>query len=168
MEQKPESIGLDTWGVDYALFDKQGSLLGVPYAYRDHRTDTAMEELFRSIPKKRVYELTGIQFMQFNTIFQLFAARRDKLPIMDLAADLLFVPDIINYFLTGVKKSEFTFATTSQLFNPVNNYWRRTCSDYKRNLGKRAFRCHWCFDRYHAGNRGPGYSNRKAHCRCGT
>jgi rhamnulokinase len=93
MEQKPESIGLDTWGVDYALFDKQGSMLGVPYAYRDHRTDTAMEELFRIIPKERIYELTGIQFMQFNTIFQLYAAGRDKQPVLDLASDLLFVPD---------------------------------------------------------------------------
>jgi rhamnulokinase len=129
MEQKPESIGLDTWGVDYALFDKQGSLLGVPYAYRDHRTDTAMEELFRKIPKQRIYELTGIQFMQFNTIFQLYAARRDGLPIMDLAKDLLFVPDIINYFLTGVKKSEFTFATTSQLFNPVRGGWEKELFD---------------------------------------
>ncbi len=125
MEQKPESIGLDTWGVDYALFDEQGSMLGVPYAYRDHRTDTAMEELFRIIPKERIYKLTGIQFMQFNTLFQLYAARRDKLPVLDLANDLLFVPDIINYFLTGVKKSEFTFATTSQLFNPVKGAWEK-------------------------------------------
>lgn len=129
MELKPESIGLDTWGVDYALFDKQGSMLGVPYAYRDHRTDNAMEEVFRIIPKERVYELTGIQFMQFNTIFQLYAAKRDGLPVMDLATDLLFVPDIINYFLTGIKKSEFTFATTSQLFNPVKGNWEKELFD---------------------------------------
>ncbi|MBN2613615.1 MAG: rhamnulokinase [Bacteroidales bacterium] len=127
--QKPESIGLDTWGVDYALLDKQGSFLGIPYAYRDHRTDTAMEELFRIIPKEKVYELTGIQFMQFNTLFQLYAAKRDGLPIMDLATDLLFVPDIINYMLTGVKKSEFTFATTSQLFNPVKGTWEKELFD---------------------------------------
>lgn len=129
LAQKPESIGLDTWGVDYALLDKQGGFLGIPYAYRDHRTDTAMEELFRIIPKKRVYELTGIQFMQFNTLFQLYAAKRDGLPIMDKAADLLFVPDIINYMLTGVKKSEFTFATTSQLFNPVKGSWEKELFD---------------------------------------
>ncbi len=129
LPQLPESIGLDTWGVDYALLDKQGSFLGVPYAYRDHRTDNAMEELFRIIPKKRVYELTGIQFMQFNTLFQLYAAKRDGLPIMDLATDLLFVPDIINFMLTGVKKSEFTFATTSQLFNPVKGTWEKELFD---------------------------------------
>ena len=129
LQQKPESIGLDTWGVDYALFDSQGSMLGIPYAYRDHRTDTAMEELFGIIPKKRVYELTGIQFMQFNTIFQLYAGKRDRLPVMDLATDLLFVPDIINYFLTGEMKSEFTFATTSQLFNPVSGTWEKKLFD---------------------------------------
>ncbi|MFO7657941.1 MAG: rhamnulokinase [Bacteroidales bacterium] len=129
LAQKPVSIGLDTWGVDYALLDKQGSFLGVPYAYRDHRTDTAMEELFRIIPREKVYELTGIQFMQFNTLFQLYAAKRDGLPIMELATDLLFVPDIINYMLTGVKKSEFTFATTSQLFNPVKGTWEKELVD---------------------------------------
>ena len=129
LQQKPESIGLDTWGVDYALFDSQGSMLGIPYAYRDHRTDTAMEELFGIIPKERVYELTGIQFMQFNTIFQLYAGKRDRLPVMDLATDLLFVPDIINYFLTGEMKSEFTFATTSQLFNPVSGTWEKKLFD---------------------------------------
>ena len=129
LPQLPESIGLDTWGVDYALLDKKGSFLGLPYAYRDHRTDTAMEELFKIIPKEKVYQLTGIQFMQFNTLFQLFAAKRDGLPIMDLVTDLLFVPDIINYMLTGVKKSEFTFATTSQLFNPVKGTWEKELFD---------------------------------------
>ncbi len=125
----PESIGLDTWGVDYALLDKQGNFLGIPYAYRDHRTDTAIDELFKIIPREKVYKLTGIQFMQFNTIFQLFAAKRDKLPIMDLATDLLFIPDILNYLLSGVKKSEFTFATTSQLFNPIKDTWEKELFD---------------------------------------
>jgi rhamnulokinase len=121
----PGSIGIDTWGVDYGLLDKNGNLLANPYAYRDHRTDTAMEEFQRIVPRDKIYKLTGIQFMQFNTLFQLFAAKRDKLSIMDVASDLLFIPDLLNYMLTGIKKTEFTFATTSQLLNPVTGRWEK-------------------------------------------
>ena len=119
----PESVGIDTWGVDYGLLDKAGHILELPYAYRDHRTDGIMKEFFKILPKEKLYELTGIQFLQFNTIFQLYAAVRDKLPIMDIAEDLLFIPDLLNYLLSGVKKSEFTFATTSQMFNPKTGTW---------------------------------------------
>jgi rhamnulokinase len=119
----PVSIGIDTWGVDYGLLDEAGHVLGLPYAYRDHRTDSAMDEVFRIIPKEHLYNLTGIQFLQFNTIFQLHAAVRDRLPIMDIAKDLLFIPDLLNYLLGGVKKSEFSFATTSQLYNPRTKSW---------------------------------------------
>jgi rhamnulokinase len=125
----PESIGIDTWGVDYGLLDKNGNLLGNPYAYRDHRTDNAMEEFQMIVPRDRIYKLTGIQFMQFNTLFQLFAAKRDKLPIMDIAGDLLFIPDLLHYLLTGIKKTEFTFATTSQLLNPLTGKWERELFD---------------------------------------
>lgn len=118
-----ESMGLDTWGVDYALLAKDGSILGVPYAYRDPRTNTAIAELTSIMPKEKIYDLTGIQFMQFNTLFQLYAAQRDKCPLLDIATDLLFIPDIFDYLFTGVKKSEFTFATTSQLFNPIKGDW---------------------------------------------
>ena len=92
-------MGIDTWGVDYGVLDESGKVMGLPYAYRDHRTDTAMEEVFELIPKEKLYRLTGIQFMQFNTIFQLHAAVRDKLSVMDKAKDLLFIPDLLNYFL---------------------------------------------------------------------
>ncbi|MBN1415321.1 MAG: rhamnulokinase [Bacteroidales bacterium] len=126
---RPESIGIDTWGVDYGLLDKKGNLLGNPYAYRDHRTDTAIEEFSAILPLNRIYMLTGIQFMQFNTLFQLFAAKRDKLPIMDIASDLLFIPDLLNYMLTGIKKTEFTFATTSQLLNPSTGRWEKELFD---------------------------------------
>lgn len=126
---KINSIGIDTWGVDYALLDKKGNFLGIPYAYRDHRTDTAIEEVFKIIPGERIYQLTGIQFLQFNTLFQLYAAKRDKLPILDIADSLLFVPDIFNYMLSGVKKTEFTFATTSQLYNPNTGKWEKELFD---------------------------------------
>ena len=119
----PASIGIDTWGVDYGVLDEAGHILELPYAYRDHRTDTAMDELFRIIPKEELYDLTGIQFMQFNTIFQLYSAIRDKLPVMNIARDLLFIPDLLNYLLTGVIKSEFSSATTSQLYNPKTKAW---------------------------------------------
>ena len=119
----PDAIGIDTWGVDFALLAEDGSILGVPYAYRDARTDNAMEEFFKVISRDRVYELTGIQFLQFNTLFQLYASKRDKSSWLESASDLLFIPDLFNYLLSGEKKSEFTYATTSQLYNPVNAGW---------------------------------------------
>jgi len=119
----PQSIGIDTWGVDFALLAADGKVLGLPFAYRDKRTQGAMESLFRKMPAKRVYEKTGIQFLPFNTIFQLEAMTRDNSPLLDTAAELLFMPDLFHYLLSGVKKTEFTFATTSQLFNPQTLDW---------------------------------------------
>jgi rhamnulokinase len=117
-KEKPQSAAFDTWGVDFALLTRDGSFLGLPYAYRDSRTEGAMEEFFKKIPRRRVYELTGIQFLQFNSLFQLFSMKRDNSPLMDAASDLLFMPDIFNYLFTREKKTEFTYATTSQLYNP--------------------------------------------------
>jgi len=119
----PMSIGVDTWGVDFALFDAQGVLIGAPFAYRDRRTQGAREELFSKIPRERLYQLTGIQFLPTNTIFQLYSMVRNKSPQLKIASDLLFMPDIFNYFFTGIKKTEFTFATTSQLYNPRTGCW---------------------------------------------
>lgn len=119
----PLSVGIDAWGVDYGLLDPAGHILGIPYAYRDSRTDGAMDAVFRIIPKEELYALTGIQFLQFNTLFQLYAARRERLPAMEIARDLLFIPDLLNYLLTGVRRSEFTCATTSQLMNPETGRW---------------------------------------------
>lgn len=118
-----ESMALDTWGVDYSLLASDGSILSVPYAYRDPRTNGAMESLFKIIPREKIYELTGIQFLQLNTLFQLHAQKKEKSPLLDVASDLLFMPDTFNYLFTGIKKSEFTFATTSQLYNPVRKNW---------------------------------------------
>jgi len=120
---EPESVGLDTWGVDFGLLAPDGSLLGLPYGYRDARTNGVMDEFFQRVPRRRVYELTGIQFIQFNSLFQLFAMVRDRFPLLPLVSDVLFMPDLFNYLLTGVKKNEFTIATTSQLYNPVSRDW---------------------------------------------
>jgi len=120
---EPQSLAVDTWGVDFGLLASDGSLLGFPYGYRDSRTEGAMEQLFRRIPRERIYELTGIQFLPLNSLVQLFAMVRDRSPLLHAAANLLFMPDLFNYLLTGEKKTEFTFATTSQLYNPRTGTW---------------------------------------------
>ena len=117
------SIGIDTWGVDYGLLGENGNILELPYAYRDHRTDGVMDEVFGIIPREELYALTGIQFLQFNTVFQLYAAQRDSPQAMKSARDLLFMPDLLNFLLTGIKCSEFTCASTSQLMNPRKGQW---------------------------------------------
>ena len=119
----PESIGIDTWGVDFGLLGSDGGILGLPYGYRDSRTDGAMDSFFEKISRDRVYELTGIQFLPFNSLFQLEAMVRDSSPLLDIATDLLFIPDLLHYLLTGIKKTEFSFATTSQLYNPITSNW---------------------------------------------
>jgi rhamnulokinase len=129
---KIESTGIDTWGVDFALLAKDGGFLGLPYAYRDKRTAGAMDGFFERMKPARLYELTGIQIISINTIFQLYAARRDCPEILDAAQNLLFIPDIFNYLLTGVKSTEFTFATTSQLYNPVKRRWENEIFDALR------------------------------------
>jgi len=125
----PDSIGIDTWGVDFGLLAADGSILGIPYAYRDSRTDGMMDEFFKLVPRKKVYDLTGIQFMQLNSLYQLFAMKKANSSLLNAATDLLFIPDLLNYLFTGVKKSEFTFATTSQMFNPKTRKWEKTLFD---------------------------------------
>jgi rhamnulokinase len=121
-----ESMAVDTWGVDFVLLAEDGSILGAPYAYRDPRTNNAMDQLFETIPKTEIYNNTGIQFLQFNSLFQLYSMKRDNSPLLKIAKDLLFMPDLFNYMFTGIKKSEFSFATTSQMFNPLKNNWEES------------------------------------------
>ena len=120
---KPESIAVDTWGVDFTLLARDGSFLGLPYGYRDKRNNGAMEAFFKLVPKKEIYRLTGIQFLPFNTLYQLYAMVRERSPLLNCADSLLFMPDIFNYMFTGVKKTEFSFATTSHLYNPLTKDW---------------------------------------------
>lgn len=117
---KIESIGIDTWGCDVAMFAKDGALLGLPYCYRDHQTEGAMEKLFERIPSKEVYEHSGIQFMPFNTIFQLDTMKRRQVEALENADKVLFIPDALAYMLTGRAVCEYTVASTSQLTNPRN------------------------------------------------
>lgn len=120
---QPDSIGIDTWGVDYSLVSKEGQIVGLPFAYRDHRTDNSMQEFFKVLPKKETYLLSGIQFMQFNTLFQLFASVQDNYSGLKVAESLLFTPDTLNFLFTGVKKNEYTIASTSQLLKPGKAVW---------------------------------------------
>ncbi len=118
-----DSIGIDTWGVDYALVTANGRFAGLPFAYRDHRTDNAMEEFFMRIPRNETYMLSGIQFMQFNTLFQLFASVTQNDEELKIAKKLLFTPDALNYLFTGVMKNEYTIASTSQMLKPGKAEW---------------------------------------------
>jgi rhamnulokinase len=120
---RPESVGVDTWGVDFGLLAGNGDLLGLPFCYRDHRNIGAMEEYFKIVPRSDLYEATGTQFMPFNTLFQIYAMVRERSPLLDAAADLLFMPDLFNYLLTGKKAAEFTIATTSQILDPRTKAW---------------------------------------------
>ncbi len=115
---KIESIGVDTWGVDFVLVGKDGQLLGLPRAYRDPYTDGIPDEVFDIIPRDDVYRRTGIQIMNFNSLFQLYALRKEGSTALENADKLLFIPDAVSYLLTGEKVCEYTILSTSQLMNP--------------------------------------------------
>jgi len=121
--QQVAGIGLDTWGVDFGLLSADGALLGNPYHYRDSRTDGVMEAAFERVPREEVFARTGIQFMQFNSLFQLFAMVEAGSPMLDVAQTFLNMPDLLNFWLTGRKVSEFTIATTTQCYDPRAGDW---------------------------------------------
>ncbi len=113
-----QSIGIDTWGVDFVCVGRDGALLRNPYSYRDPHTEGAMEEFFRIVPRERVYEKTGIQFMNFNSLFQLSAMRQHADSALEVADKILFIPDALIYMLTGEAVCEYTILSTSQLLDP--------------------------------------------------
>ena len=114
------SIGIDTWGCDMAFFDKDGALLGLPYCYRDPHTYGAMERFFAEcMPREELYNRTGIQFMPFNSLFQLFTVRRESKETFSLVDKILFIPDALIFMLTGEAVCERTVASTSQMINPM-------------------------------------------------
>ena len=115
-----ESVGIDTWGVDFAFFGKDGQPVGLPHCYRDDYTSGEMERFFAAkMPSKDVYAKTGIQFMEFNSLFQLSAQRREDSDVLKAADKILFMPDALVYMLTGEAVCEYTIASTSQILNPV-------------------------------------------------
>jgi len=118
-----ESLGVDAWGVDFALLDKNGTLLGIPHQYRDARTDGMLGEALRRIPREQIFAQTGIQFMQINTLYQLLSMSIANDPLLEAARTFLTIPDLFNYWLSGKACCEFTNATTTQCFDPLNHTW---------------------------------------------
>jgi len=119
------SVGLDTWGVDFGLLDRDGALIFNPYHYRDGRTDGMLDEAYRRMPRQEIFEHTGIQFLALNSLYQLLSMVVRRSPALDVAQTLLFTPDLFNYWLAGCKVSEFSIATTSQCYDPRRDDWAR-------------------------------------------
>ena len=117
------SVGVDAWGCDYALLDDDGGLVERPYHYRDHRTDAAMASAFARVSREEIYRTTGIQFLPFNTLFQLHAAHEQEPAVLDRAAALVTIPDLMNYWLTGRIACEYTNATTTQCVDVTRRTW---------------------------------------------
>jgi rhamnulokinase len=132
LKRRLYSLGVDTWAVDYGLLDARGDLPENPVCYRDSRTDGAMEKVFTKISRSEIFERTGIQFLNFNTLFQLFTDKKAN------AADkILLLPDLINFFLTGKMRAEYTNATTTQLVSAKTGNWDSELLE-KLNLPVRA------------------------------
>lgn len=118
-----QSIGIDTWGVDFGLIDEHGALVENPIHYRDDRTLNMQEEVFKLIDKEKLYKITGNQIENFNTIFQIYSLVKDRPWILDRADKMLLIPDLFNYFLTNKKKTEYSIASTTQLMNVFDKSW---------------------------------------------
>ena len=118
-----KSIGIDTWGVDFGLIDKNGNLVGNPVCYRDSRTDGMPEKIFKIIDPSEHYSVSGTQVMAINTLFQLYAMKEENSPLLSVADKLLFMPDLFSYFLTGVANNEYSIASTSELMDIKARKW---------------------------------------------
>ena len=124
-----DSIGIDTWGVDFGLLDEDGYLLENPVHYRDARTQGMIEEAFKLLPRERFYEITGTQFMEFNTVFQLLALKKQRPGLLERAKTLLLMPDLFAYLLTGNKVTEYSCASTTQMMDAHTRQWSQEILD---------------------------------------
>ena len=118
-----QSIGIDTWGVDFVTFGKDGAMLRMPYCYRDPLTTDAPEKFFERMPRKELYNKTGIQIMNFNSVFQIDTLRRNGCSALEAADKILFIPDALAYLLTGEMVTEYTIASTAQMIDPRSKQW---------------------------------------------
>lgn len=116
-------IGIDTWGVDFGLLDANDQLLGNPVHYRDKRNDGMMEAAFATVPREEIFGSSGLQFMQFNTLFQLLALKKQRSPQLEAARTLLLMPDLLHFWLSGRRASEYSIASTSQMLNAKSRQW---------------------------------------------
>lgn len=121
--QRIRSLGIDTWGVDFALLGRDDVLLENPHSYRDARTRGMMERACASLSRQRIFAQTGVQFLPFNTLYQLLAMKTSHSPVLEMAESFLMMPDLFHWFLTGVKANEFTNATTTQFLDPTTRAW---------------------------------------------
>ncbi len=124
-----DSIGIDTWGVDFGLIDSEGRLMENPIHYRDTRTAGLVEESFKTMPKEKLYGITGIQFMELNTLFQFIALKKYRPWMLERADKMLFMPDLFAYMLTGKMCAEYSIASTSQLIDLKTNSWSKEILD---------------------------------------
>ena len=124
-----DSIGIDTWGVDFGLIDSEGKLMENPVHYRDTRTAGLVEESFKTMPKEKLYGITGIQFMELNTLFQLISLKKYRPWMLERADKMLFMPDLFAYMLTGKMCAEYSIATTSQLIDLDKRTWSKEILD---------------------------------------
>ena len=120
-----QSIGIDTWGVDFGLIGKNNEILGFPLTYRDSNTNGIMDKVFKKISRKEIYSITGIQYLQFNSLFQLYSIFNKNKNLLGLSETLLFIPDLLNFFFTGKKFSEYSIASTSQMLDAKTRKWDR-------------------------------------------
>jgi len=123
MGKTPVCMGIDTWAVDFVLLDKNDKILGNAVGYRDKRTAGIDKKVYQLISEEELYKRTGIQKQIFNTIYQLMAVKEQNPQYLEKAESLLLIPDYLNFLLTGVKKTEYTNATTSQLIDPETHKW---------------------------------------------
>lgn len=129
MDGQIKGIAVDSWGVDYGLIDENGDLLEKPYHYRDSRTDRVMDKAFELMGKEDIYNATGIQFMQLNTIFQLLSLRLDRPSILQKTKHLILMADLVSYYLCGQVYSEYSLASTSQLMDMKSGQWSQDVFD---------------------------------------
>lgn len=120
-----DSIGIDTWGVDFGLIDAEGKLMENPVHYRDARTAGMVDEAFKTMPKEKLYGITGIQFMELNTLFQLISLKKYRPWMLERADKMLFMPDLFAYMLTGKMCAEYSIASTSQLIDLETQSWSK-------------------------------------------
>ncbi|MBX3421458.1 MAG: rhamnulokinase [Pirellulaceae bacterium] len=121
--QRIVSVGADTWGVDFVLLDLNDDLVGPAFSYRDTRTRGVMQRAFQRISRQDIFAHTGLQFMEFNSAYQLYSMRLEKSPLLDVARQFLMVPDFFHWLLCGEKSNEFTNASTTQLLDPRTCDW---------------------------------------------
>jgi rhamnulokinase len=118
-----KGIGIDTWGVDFVLLDSNNELIGIPHTYRDKRTKNSLNKMFLEISKEEIFNQTGIQFMELNTLNQLYSMLKQESPQLLRTSKVLMIPDFLNYLLCGEISTEYSIATTTQLFNPNTKEW---------------------------------------------